>query len=287
MNQLLPDRLKDLWRAVKEKTVTGDDAWAQQERWMDEYRATWTRALLLDGQSELKQSILAELGQYVGCADAAEVERRCVQAHKAVAREWQAIVNPDDSATVADFYNRSKAELYGLAWWHTLVEDSTPLAYVLALEFAQQHGCRQYADYGSGVGSSGVLFARAGFEVTLADIASPLLRFCGWRMAQRGLPVWCIDLKTDRLPARKFDFVTAMDVFEHLTDPVGAAEHVCAALKPGGFLFGRLAVEAGDHRPGHVVDDLKPTLRRMTELGLEETWRDEWLWGHQAFRKAR
>jgi hypothetical protein len=61
---------------------------------------------------------------------------------------------------------------------------------------------------------SGILFARHGLEVTLADISSTLLGFSQWRLDGRQLPTTYIDLKVGRLPHHAFDFVTAMDVFE-------------------------------------------------------------------------
>ena len=36
-----------------------------------------------------------------------------------------------------------------------------------------------------------------------------------------------------------------------------------------------------------ITYDFRLTFERLAELGVEECWRDEWLWGHQAFRKAR
>jgi 2-polyprenyl-3-methyl-5-hydroxy-6-metoxy-1,4-benzoquinol methylase len=171
-------------------------------------------------------------------------------------------------------------------WWHTLSEDSTPLAYVTALQFAQQHSCQRYLDFGAGVGSGGILFARHGFGVTLADISSPLLHFSQWRLKQRQLPAQCLDLKTGALPRHAFDIVTAMDVFEHLVDPVETLAQLHQALQPGGFLFARLAAEVDEDRPQHIVQDFAPTFERLRTLGFVQVWQDDWLWGHQVFRKA-
>jgi 2-polyprenyl-3-methyl-5-hydroxy-6-metoxy-1,4-benzoquinol methylase len=176
--------------------------------------------------------------------------------------------------------------LHELMWWHTLGDDISPLAYVLALRFAQQHACRTYLDFGSGVGSGGLLFARHGFQATLADISSSLLSFSAWRLDTRQLPARCIDLKQARLPSQAFDVITAMDVFEHLTDPVEVVEHLWGALKPGGFLYARIAAETDADRPQHIVEDFEPTFARMRTLGFAEVWRDEWLWGHQVFQKS-
>jgi SAM-dependent methyltransferase len=79
--------------------------------------------------------------------------------------------------------------------------------------------------------------------------------------------------------------ITAMDVFEHLSDPLEAVEKLWSALKKGGFLYGRISAEDDENRPQHIVHDFEPTFERMRALGLIEVWRDEWLWGHQVFQK--
>jgi len=176
--------------------------------------------------------------------------------------------------------------MYELIWWHSLRDDASPLAYVTALHLAQQRGCRRYLDFGAGVGSGGILFAHHGFDVTLADISSTLLQFTSWRLGRRNLHATYIDLKTSSLTRDAFDFVTAMDVFEHLVDPVSTVEQLSGALKPGGFLFARIAAEPDVDRPQHIVHDFEPTFARLRSLGFTEVWRDAWLWGHQVFQKA-
>jgi SAM-dependent methyltransferase len=93
------------------------------------------------------------------------------------------------------------------------------------------------------------------------------------------------DLKTAPLPRHTFDLLTAMDVFEHLVDPVQAVDQLSETLKPGGFLFARLAAEVDEDRPQHIHQDFGATLERLRALGFIEVWRDEWLWGHQVFQK--
>jgi SAM-dependent methyltransferase len=123
-------------------------------------------------------------------------------------------------------------------------------------------------------------------QVTLADISSSLQRFSAWRLGIRKMPAHYIDLKLSELPNRAFDVITAMDVFEHLSDPVEAAERLWNALRPGGFLYARIAAEVDEERPQHIVQDIGPTIERMQKLGFVEVWRDAWLWGHQIFQKA-
>jgi SAM-dependent methyltransferase len=290
MEKLLPDQLRALWHAVDQKRLTREEFTREQERLLGEYQRLWQHALLLSGQQDLQASLLAELGVYMQCADVAELQRRCVQAVATLKGEWHAQVHSADQQSIERFYDQSQTTIYELMWWHTLSEDVSPLAYVTALHFARQHGCRHYLDFGSGVGSGGILFARHGFDVALADISSTLLCFSQWRLHRRDLPATYIDLKTHALPPQAYDFVTAMDVFEHLVDPVATVEQLWNALRPGGFLCTRInpriAEEVDENRPQHIVQDFGPTLDRMQTRGFVQVWQDNWLWGHQVFQKA-
>jgi 2-polyprenyl-3-methyl-5-hydroxy-6-metoxy-1,4-benzoquinol methylase len=286
MEKLLPDQLKDFWQAVLAREHTAKEYTHTYERALAEYRRIWEQALMLEGHGDLQASLLSELGRYTHCADVAEVRRRCEHAVASVKDEWEEKVLEPNRQSIERFYDESQAMLYELMWWHTLGEDLSPLSYVLALRFAEQHGCRTYLDFGAGVGSGGILFARHGRQITLADISSSLLRFSAWRLGMRKLSAQYVDLKRSKLPAQSFDFITAMDVFEHLSAPEEASEQLWQALRPGGFLYARIAAEADDERPQHIVRDFEPTLERMRQLGMAEVWRDEWLWGHQVFQKS-
>jgi 2-polyprenyl-3-methyl-5-hydroxy-6-metoxy-1,4-benzoquinol methylase len=285
MEKLLPDQLKGLWQAVIQQELTADEFTRRQEGLLAEYAKTWTQALLIEGYEDLQDSLLAEIGQFVGCTDRGELQSRCQQAVPHVRQEWERQVNPDDPSSITQFYDASHAMLYELMWWHTLRDDASPLAYVIALQFAQQHECRDYLDFGSGVGSGAILFRRHGLPATLADISSRLLRFCQWRLSERKLAAEYIDLNMSQLPSQAFDLITAMDVFEHLVDPVGTVEQLWQVLQPGGFLFARIDAQPDEERPQHIVQDFGPTFDRMRALGFVQVWRDEWLWGHQVFQK--
>ena len=94
------------------------------------------------------------------------------------------------------------------------------------------------------------------------------------------------NLKQRRLPARAFDLILAMDVFEHLYDPVDVVRQLSESLKPGGFLFSRFGVEDDEDQPQHIVHDFADTLDAVKQVGFAPVWQDEWLWGHQAFQKS-
>ena len=285
MEKLLPERLKDFWQSVERHEHSREDYTREYDRALAEHRQTWERALILPGHDDLRESLSAEVASYTQCSDLAEVRRRCEQAVANLKREWENKVHSENRQSIEQFYDESPAMLHELMWWHTLGDDLSPLAYVLALRFAQRHSCKSYLDFGAGVGAGALLFAAHGLQTSLAHISSSLLRFSAWRLGLRKLPAEYLDLKRCRLPSECFDFITAMDVFEHLSDPVEAAENLWNALKPGGFLYGRISAEPDEDRPQHIVHDFEPTFERMRALGFVEVWRDDWVWGHQVFRK--
>lgn len=286
METLLPDTLKMLWGDVERGKMSADEFQREQERLVGGYRHTWTQALLMQGFHDLAESLVSEISGYTGNRDLEDIRRRCLRAVAHIKAEWHRQVKDVTRESVERFYADSDAMIYELMWWHTLGEDSSPLAYVLALEFARSNGCRDFLDFGSGVGSGGILFARHGFHVTLGDISPVSLGFSRWRFDRRGLRAVHMDLREVVLPEGAFDFITAMDVFEHLIDPREAVGTLYRALKPGGFLFGRFHAEHDEDRPQHVTLDFDPTFETLAAHGFVEVWRDEWLWGHQVFRKA-
>jgi mycofactocin glycosyltransferase len=286
MKKLLPDQLKDLWQQVEQDRLDREVFQTRQETLLEEHRRLWQEALLLPGFQDLSTSIVSELCRYTGIDDSELMQRRCTEALSDLKGEWGSEVTCQDPMAIERFYDQSQAMIYELMWWHTLTDDNSPLSYVVAMEFAKAHGCKDFLDFGAGVGSGAILFARNGFNVTLADISSTMLQVCRWRLDCRNLSGHFLDLKEKGLPDGAFDMVCAMDVFEHLADPVGTVDALWRSMKPRGFLYGRFHAEQDEDRPHHIVQDFQPTLERLNELGFREVWRDEWLWGHQVFQKS-
>lgn len=286
-DNLLPSRLKAMWAEASKHGISSDQCALNQREELSKCALTWKKALILPGQDDLVSSTLIEIGRWRHIENLSEVRRRCVQALAAAKARWQQSVKTTvDAATVQEYYDTGDEHIEELMWWHTLEDDNSPLAYVTALELARSVGCKSYLDFGAGVGSGGLLFQQHGFAVTLADISGVLQSFCKYRFHARGRDAVFIDLKVSSLPDDRYDFITAMDVFEHLVDPVRAVDSLSRCLKPGGYLYGRFAAEDDPDRPQHIVTDFGPVFAEFANLGFREVFRDDWLWGHQAFQKA-
>ncbi len=283
---LLPDRLQESWAEVEAGRRTRDEFIALQDAWTSDYAAAWSDAQMLPDQAELPMSMCEEIRRVLSLdRDLASIEARCRGAMREMKSEWEERVSDNDEQSVVEYYDRSENYSYELMWWHSLAEDQSPLAYVAALHLALREPGRSYLDFGSGVGSGGLLFARQGFEIALADISSSLLDFARRRLAMRGVGATFLDLKTEVLPANTYDFITAMDVFEHIAKPEETVQTLVDSLRSGGILFGRFKADIDPDRPSHIAKDFEPTFALLKRLGFKECWRDHWLWGHRAFQK--
>src|SRR5579883_3324558 len=123
MQKLLPDELKELWQTVDEKSFTGEQFYYEQEHRLDRCREIWRKALMMPGHSDLKESLVWELGEYLGLQDLAKLWRRCCESTQSMKDEWQKSIDDKNRRAVEKFYDDSQAMMDELVWWHTLESD--------------------------------------------------------------------------------------------------------------------------------------------------------------------
>jgi SAM-dependent methyltransferase len=225
----------------------------------------WTR-IMAPRTGDVRTELVEEIAEFLGLS-ATDAEARLSGAGERFRDEWtEAAADARDPAALADFYNRSDAELFELAEWHAsdLIHHRTLVVRDIALE----RPGRRYLDYGSGIGSDALAFADAGFDVTLADVSDRLLAFAAWRCRRRGACVHTIDLKRQQLPDRAFDVAICFDVLEHIPQPVPVVRTIGRALNEGGLLAVHAPFGPDPDRPMHVVhrDVVTP---RMRSLGFQ------------------
>jgi 2-polyprenyl-3-methyl-5-hydroxy-6-metoxy-1,4-benzoquinol methylase len=262
--------------------------------------------ILAPRTGDMGKELTLELSEYFS-RPAAEIEQQLAGATENFTAEWQArVADARDERAVTKFYNESKTELFDLAQWHStdtihfralicadiaaagLKARTTPEARTASDGVQAFRPVPKYLDYGSGIGSDALVFADAGFEVTLADVADPLLAFAKWRCERRGLKVQTIDLKRRQPPERAYDAVVCFDVLEHVHRPLRTLDHINQSMRPGGFLFVHAPFGEDPDRPMHVVheDVITP---RMHTVGFN--WRGDleqpfpqWLWHPRVYQ---
>jgi mycofactocin glycosyltransferase len=228
----------------------------------------WRRALLLPGETDLLASATKELSDYFGITPKA-AEERAREGVRRTRDAWNA--SPRGTRKeIEEFYNTSEDYIFELVHWHATLSEAETLANVAALEIAERTGVRRYLDFGGGVGANLLLFAASGIEVGDADISDTLLAFARWRLERRGVRATFFDLKSETLPAGAFDLLTAVDVLEHVPDPVATLGAALPALSPRGLAIVALGFGFDPDRPMHLVHSPRKFLSGVRALGLEQ-----------------
>jgi SAM-dependent methyltransferase len=244
----------------------------------------WTR-IMAPNTGDVRTELVGEAAEFLGIR-IEDAWQRLQGAGERFRDEWtRTVTDPSDTATLVDFYNRSDTELFELIEWHAadaihyrtlIVRDlaadrlrrgADPASVVRArhdrvrAEAGRSDG--RYLDYGSGIGNDAMVFADAGFEVTIADISDLLLAFAGWRLRRRGFSVRAVDLKRERPPAATFDVITCFDVLEHIPRPLEAVRALHRSLRDDGLLIIHAPFGDDPEHPMHVVhkDVVTPRMR--------------------------
>lgn len=229
--------------------------------------AAWREALLLPGESDLIESSLRELAEFYGISRQ-QALKQCESALADSKREWESGQRrtPDE---VKNFYRTTQSYVFEHVWWHA-TDLATNSINVELLKYAQSLEAKRYLDFGSGVGSNAVLFALHGFKITLADISPAMLEFARWRLQRRKIEAELIDLNQSQLPDEHFDFVTAVDVFEHLPQPENELRQINRTLRVGGELAFNCQTGEDDDRPMHVLKSSRQIWQALRGCGFRQ-----------------
>ena len=164
-------------------------------------------------QEEYVADVMAFAGSTHG-----QVRARMKQGSSPLKDEWNAWeqAGPMTPDRIKEFYKQTTNYIYELAEWHLFVPQKRESDLALFDDLRTRHP-RNILDFGGGVGLIAIPLARAGLDVTIADLDSTTLRFALFRAARHAVPlkVWKSDVE-DAPPDKKYDVILCMDVLEHL-----------------------------------------------------------------------
>ncbi|MFN0110847.1 MAG: class I SAM-dependent methyltransferase [Blastocatellia bacterium] len=227
----------------------------------------WREALLLPDETDLIESSLRELAEFYGISRE-QALRQCESALADSKREWES-AQRNTSDQIKNFYRSTRSYVFEHVWWHA-TDVATNAVNLELLNYAQSLNAKRYLDFGSGVGSNAILFAQQGFQVTLADISPAMLEFASWRLRRRGIEAELIDLNQSQLADNYFDFVTAVDVFEHLPEPEKELRQINRTMRVGGELVFNCQVGEDDDRPMHVLKSDRQVQQALRGCGFRQ-----------------
>jgi 2-polyprenyl-3-methyl-5-hydroxy-6-metoxy-1,4-benzoquinol methylase len=205
-----------------------------------------------------------------------EVRARMKKGSAPLKDEWNAweAQGPMTEERIKAFYKQTTNYIYELAEWHLYVPGKRQSDLALVAEMRALKP-KNILDFGGGVGLMAFLLARAGFDVTLADLDGTSLDFARFRAQRHGdkLKFWKSDVEP-MPPDAKYDVILALDVLEHLpketlhevVDKLVKLKHAKTKIIISAP-FGRTAVH-----PMHLdlTDDTKRQVERLqTELPKE------------------
>lgn len=220
-------------------------------------------ALQLDGKP-IRDSVLDDLCSYTGCTPEFAIHHATRWGVDAVA-EWESAHSDVDA-----YARETVSAIYSLLWYAYLQAEElyVPLAAGVATAVTG-HGSR-HLDFGAGVGVTAQVFHAAGYETTLADVATHLLDFARFRLERRNVHANYIDLNVQPLPESSYDVITALDVLSLIPDLPPVIDSLHRALKPGGLLFANFPTSAaGRGAPWHLYDDDRHARRLIQRAGFE------------------
>ena len=212
----------------------------------------WREAFLLPGYADPEESAVTELADTYGIP-VDETMARCRSATADSKAHWEAAPR-DTPAEIAGFYDTCHAYAFEHMYWHATFTGGESLVNAAAVELGLRRGARRALDFGGGVGTNALMFARAGFETWHADLSGPLMDFTRGRFERRGLPPpRFVDLRSETLPEARFDLVTVVDVLEHVPDPLEIMSRIARSLAPGGRIVVAMGFGQDPDRPMHIV----------------------------------
>lgn len=214
-----------------------------------------------------------------------QVVARCRHWEEDSEQEWQAAGADATPDGLTRFFSTVTSWSFDLLWYSYLQATgfASPKHVVAADWLPHPAAGARLLDFGSGVGVAGQLFATLGYDVTLADVSSPLLEFARWRLERRDVKAAYVHLPA-QLPPASYDVINALDTLTHVPDIGQTAQDLHAATRPGGYLVTNFETRRPSERNRwHLYHDDLPLRWAIERAGFVPVAHlDENLWIYQA-----
>jgi 2-polyprenyl-3-methyl-5-hydroxy-6-metoxy-1,4-benzoquinol methylase len=195
--------------------------------------------------------LAGELGAYSGAPldqVRARLEKELRRLGDRMAEQWRE-QRPVTSRQIERFYRETDGYLYEL-----LIDGENPFRAATRDAITQalrEVNAQRVFEFGGGIGTDAMWFARAGFQWTYYDLpGGQTFRFAAWRFAKNKLPVTVVAHPSQ---SAGNDAVISIEVFEHLTNLFAALRTINRTLRPGGLLIFTESFGKTERHPLHLA----------------------------------
>lgn len=118
-------------------------------------------------------------------------------------------------ARIKEFYKHTSSPIFELGAWHLWRAEQRAADRALVDDLRARDKSKTVLDVGDGTGLTAIALARAGLDVTLADLDSNALRFGVFRAERHAVPLrsWRLDFDPAP-PAPTYDVIVVRDLLE-------------------------------------------------------------------------
>jgi len=182
--------------------------------------------------------------------------------------------NPQTSEDRDNWYKNSVTYLYDLIWFEQAKETISPVHPGL-LQICQNNNYKKILDFGGGTG--GTLFYitnRFPIKAFYYDLETIARKFAEFRIKKYQTPDFNFLNSEDEVNDHaNYDMVIALDVLEHLNNPLKYASWLVSITRPGGMVYISAPFSALENYPMHLESNLRyvNTFEEyMVSLGLKK-----------------
>jgi SAM-dependent methyltransferase len=174
-----------------------------------------------------------------------------------MAEEWRK-AHPKTAEEMRRFYQKTELYIWELSKWHaskSYNEYKDKVARAIELFPATTHP--RVLDYGAGIATASLEFAKAGYQVTIADVPGRTQAFAKHRFQRRELNCSVIEV-TEDLPnlSDRYDVVISFDVLEHVPDAEKVMKRLVRTLRVGGAALIVAAFNDHGEHPQHLASNI-------------------------------
>lgn len=188
--------------------------------------------------------------------------------------DWHSL-NPQTPEEIDNFYRKTQGYLYECTNFHSGLCDGVNfynrviyhvLEYLTNIPTEKRKEIK-VLDYGGGIGTLSLWYARQGFQTYYYDLESTTQDFAKFRAKKENLKMSFLK-ENEKIPKNYFDVISAIEVIEHIVDIEGLLKKIYNDLKDNGhflytYTFPQTEKEA-DNYPLHLKQHAG-TSREMLE----------------------